>query len=101
MNEFTRLAAITLLQNEIIVASWGIKNIVIEDKFLRFDVDGLKYQGKVTIQAKENGEYALFFGQKLVTCRINSIVNTLDYLIERTDNYTDDLEQILNLRWKH
>lgn len=94
MNANTKKIASALLQDEVIIASWGITNANIQDNSINFDVCGLKFTGTVIILGNENEEVILLVGHNRIICKIDHLVQTLDYLIERTDNYIEDLKQM-------
>lgn len=96
MNEKIKKALITLLNEEVIVASWGISNMFFKEASFEFHVEGLIYQGRVVISLHDS-DYRLNFdnGQR-IDCSINELVNTLDTSIERDIEYTAKLEKIIN-----
>ena len=53
MNEKIKKTLIILLNDELIVASWGISNITINESYFEFIVSGIIYQGKVSISIKK------------------------------------------------
>lgn len=85
-------ALIFLLNEEDKVSSWGLSNISITETSIEFDVDGLVYTGRIIIKSN-NFDYQIIFDDGgLETCSLRNLVNVLDYKIERTGNYLQDLE---------
>lgn len=83
---------IEFLKHKIIVSSWGIENITIGDNCIHFCVNGFRYCGRINIYAKQ-GKFYIELGKSLRFSRIslNSIVQTLDSIIEKDDKYTENL----------
>ena len=89
-----KLLSILLLQESVIIASWGITNIAINKSNISFDVCGLKYTGKVYVQSMCDGKYEIQLECHTIgPCSLDNIVETLDLIIERTDNYQQHLEE--------
>lgn len=94
MNETLRLLIITLLENKVTVASWGISNITINSNIMVFDVDGLKYKGKVSIKVTGLASYTIRIGDMSYSdCRLENLVNFIDSKVERTNEYLKDLKE--------
>lgn len=94
-----RRLAMTLLHEEVIIASWGITKVEIEDTNLCFYVNGLKYSGPVKICVLNSGDYEVYFGEESHGIQgIETIVSFLDNTIEMTDSYNKDLECWINKR---
>lgn len=92
-----RRLAMTLLQEEVVIASWGITKVEIEDTNLCFYVNGLKYSGPVNISVLDSGDYEVFFGEESHGVQsLETIVSFLDNTIEMTDSYSKDLECWIN-----
>ena len=101
VGEIKQLATV-LLQEEVIIASWGITKVEIEDTYLRFHVDGLRYSGFINIRAVDNGDYEVYFGGAIHgTQRLKNIVHFLDKEIEQTDAYSQDLEKWINKKFNN
>lgn len=81
-----------------ILCSWGPHNFkrLPGDKGLSFMVEGFKYQGKVVVMY--NAGTDLFevllakTGEKVEDVYLDCLVNVIDGLIERTDNYKERVE---------
>ncbi len=97
MKEELKTMIICLLQEKITVISWGITDIQITDTNLIFKANGLKHKGIVDIGIHKDG-YQIKINDKSYICTIDNIVRTLDRLIEHTDNYISDIEDIIKKR---
>ena len=91
MEKELKIVMLTLLADKIKAMSWGITNILITNAEIEFNVSGFLYQGKVHIIAKD-GVCCISLQGKEIKCSIGEITNTLDMLIERSSNYTSELE---------
>ena len=92
--ESIRNIAILLLQEEVIIASWGISNVKIFDSHICFHVNGLKYNGLVDIQAKDGEMFEILLNETSIgQCHLDNAVNTIDNAVEKTDYYQQDLEE--------
>ncbi len=85
-----RSLLVTFLNDSVIIASWGITDIKIEDNKLSFKVDGLIYQGAVVI-IEQDCNYLVIMEDCEFSSNLDILVNALDEKIEKTENYTDDL----------
>ena len=94
MDDNQRKIAQQLLQNKIIVQSWGITNIRLMERGICFDVCGLKYKGTIVINNREN-ECLIKIGSRQIATTIFDIVDILDGEIEVTNNYAGDLKKWL------
>lgn len=91
MNLGIRCLMQTMLEAQETVASWGITNIKIGNDAISFDVCGFKFEGSVFIKTNNHG-YDVYLNNELkVHSEHKDIVCCLDNLVERTDNYEDDL----------
>ena len=88
-----------ILSSQLMVMfSWGPHNFkrLPGDQGLSFQVEGFKYQGKVIVMY--NAGTDLFevilakTGEKVEDVYLDCLVNVIDGLIERTDNYKDRVE---------
>ena len=88
-----------ILKSQLMVLfSWGPHNFkrLPEDKGLSFQVEGFKFQGKVIVMY--NAGTDLFevmlakTGEKVEDVYLDCLVNVIDGLIERTDNYRERVE---------
>lgn len=96
MDDSIHRLSLRLLQDSIIIASWGIANTIVFDTHITFEVSGLKYKGKVEIRPVNQDEYEVLLGaNSLGSYGIDSIVDTLDRAIEVTDDYKMSLEEWL------
>ena len=94
MKDPIKQLSIRLLQESVIIASWGITNIAINKSIICFDVCGLKFTGRVSIQSMRDGEYEIQLnGHTIGLCRLDNVVETLDLNIERSDDYQQRLEE--------
>jgi hypothetical protein len=86
--EKMRNLLLTFLQQDVIIASWGITDIQITTHKLSFSVFGFKYKGNVTIIAGEaNDLYDVYMEKQIIrSCKKERIVSILDSLIERDEN---------------
>ena len=93
-----------ILKSQLMVLfSWGPHNFkrLPEDKGLSFQVEGFKYQGKVIVMY--NAGTDLFevilakTGEKVEDVYLDSLVNVIDNLVEKTNNYRERIEQEYNV----
>lgn len=81
-----------------VVFSWGFNNPkrLPEDKGLSFLVNGYKYTGKVKVIYNEGADLFdvhLADGTTVEDVYLDSLVNVIDGLVERTDNYQTKIEE--------
>lgn len=95
MNEKIKKALATLLEEEVIVASWGIYNMVFNETSFEFHVEGLIYQGRVVISLYDSNYRIIFDNERFIDCSLDQLVNTLDVNIEKTSDYLCNLENLL------
>ena len=81
-----------------VVFSWGFNSPkrLPEDKGVSFLVDGFKYQGKVKVIYNEGTdlfEVHLADGTRVEDVYLDCLVNVIDGLVERTDNYKAKVEE--------
>ena len=88
-----------LLENKIVLQSWGIANIQIQDSSITFDVNGMKYCGPVFISIVRNG-YEVRLDSKSFEVSSGNIISALDNEIEKTNNYLSDLQEWLRVNYK-
>lgn len=86
---------VAFIDESVIVTSWGITNIRIDNEMIEFNVSGLLYKGSVTIKDFDSS-YIIIMSDCEFTSNLESIVGVLDRKIERSDNYTADLIDWLN-----
>lgn len=88
-----KLVLITLLEDKVKVASWGISNIVIKPTIITFNVDGIKFKGLVTVEVT-GISYTLKIGEDSYTeLNLCNLVEFMDNKIECTTNYLSDLRE--------
>jgi hypothetical protein len=89
---------LTFLEDELIISSWGLSCINITSNILRFNVDGIKYKGIVSIEALNDSDYIVTIGEQSYNVKGTKLIKEfIDEQIECSDNYTLDLERWLNL----
>ncbi len=94
LDNLLRLALIALLENKVIVASWGISNIVVNPTILKFDVDGMKYHGTVCVEVSGTSGYIIRIGDKSYNvCNSENLIKVLDENIECSSEYILDLKK--------
>lgn len=81
-----RQALLTLLDQGLIVASWGLSDIKLSESSILFAVNGFKYKGQVVIMEYNNG-YTIRMDGKSFDCNLCDLIKKLDIEIEKTDNY--------------
>lgn len=82
----------------VVVFSWGFNSPkrLPEDKGLSFLVNGYKYTGKVKVIYNEGADLFdvhLADGTTVEDVYLDSLVNVIDCLVERTDDYKERLEK--------
>lgn len=95
MNEKIKKALITLLNEEVIIASWGIANMTINPTSFEFQVEGFIYQGRVKIDILDDGYRVGFETGTSFDCSDEDLVTILDRHIEKTNDYLDKLEHLI------
>lgn len=94
MNDSIRRVALRLLQEDVIITSWGITNVRIFDSHISFQVNGLKYNGLVEIKAIDCNEYEIYLNETNIGhTHLDSVVDTIDNAVEKTDRYHQHLEE--------
>lgn len=83
--------------NLMVVLSWGFHRLMAlpEDKGLRFYVEGFKYQGVVDVvynDGRDLFEVSLGDGTLVEDVYLDCLVNVIDGLVERVDNYKEKVE---------
>ena len=82
-----------------VVFSWGFHNPqrLPNDKGLRFNVQGFKYQGEVEVvyvEGKDLFEVNLTnIGTKVEDVYLDNLVSVIDNLVEKTSNYKQSVEE--------
>ena len=83
--ENVRKLLLSLLKDEVIVASWGISNIIISETQLSFSVSGFKYQGGVTIEVKNGINCEVFLDKVKLGCfTFDKVVKVIDEKVENS-----------------
>ena len=86
-----------------VVLSWGFHNPqrLPNDKGLKFQVEGFKYQGAVEviyIEGKDLFEVVLTDnGEKVEDVYLDCLINVIDNLVEKTSNYQRSVEDAYGL----
>lgn len=96
MNEKIKNALVCFLNEEIIVTSWGVTNLNINDTSFMFEVSGFHFQGKVEVIPCESGYSIKLNNAEITKCSLEELVRTLDSQIERVDNYESLLQEWLD-----
>lgn len=91
MNLKLKMILAKFLEERIKVTSWGVTDINIFNKKLKYHVNGLKYSGVIEITATNNN-CMIKFTNKKITCKLADLVDILDNEIEHTSSYSLDLE---------
>ena len=96
--ENVRKLLLSLLKDEVIVASWGISNINISQTQLSFSVSGFKYQGCVTIIVKDGSDCEVFLDKEnLGYFSFDKIVSVIDERVENSEScYHNFVKQLIN-----
>ena len=88
-----------ILKSQLMVLfSWGLHNFkrLPEGQGLSFQVEGFKYQGKVVVMYNVGTDLFEVIlaktGEKVEDVYLDCLVNVIDGLIERTDNYKERVE---------
>lgn len=82
----------TMLGEEVILASWGISNVILNENTMTFTVSGFKYTGPVEIVSQGDNSYQVALGNIVIgTFTCDTIVEALDRAIERTEDYPNTL----------
>lgn len=96
MNNEIKNAILCLLKHKIIVQSWGITNIVVNNDDIRFEVNGLLYQGTICIKYFDNKRYLISYGEHHIKCELFQLVFILDRIIEADEKYLEKLKDIFS-----
>ena len=89
----------TILRSQfVVVFSWGFHHPVAlpNNKGLRFQVQGFKYQGVVEVRYNEGSdlfEVSLNNGTKVEDVYLDNLVEVIDNLVEKTSNYKQRVKQ--------
>ena len=81
-----------------VVFSWGFNSPkrLPDDKGIRFNVEGFKYQGSVEVVYNDGSdlfEIRLGNGTTVEDVYLDSLVTTIDNLVEKTENYRERIHQ--------
>ena len=96
MDEKIKNALVCLLNEEVIVSSWGVTNLNINDMSFMFEVSGFLFQGKVEVIPCESGYSIKLNNADITKCSLEELVRTLDSIIESVDNYESLLQKWLD-----
>lgn len=82
----------------VVVLSWGFNSPkrLPDDKGIRFNVEGFKYQGSVEVVYNDGSdlfEIRLGNGTTVEDVYLDSLVTTIDNLVEKTENYRERIHQ--------
>ena len=91
-----RQALLTLIEQDIVVASWGLSDIQVNESSIIFTVDGFKYRGSVII-IECGDSYKVIMDEYILLCDIISLVNNLDEFIERGSDYNTRIKAALGI----
>lgn len=81
-----------------VVFSWGFNSPkrLPDDKGLKFNVEGFKYQGSVEVVYNDGSdlfEIRLSNGTTVEDVYLDSLVTTIDNIVEKTENYREQIHQ--------
>ncbi len=92
MSNEIRNILLLFLKEKVIVASWGMSEIKILTDGLTFSVEAMKYKGTVRISPVGTADCMVSFANKRTfQCRTENLVSALDGVIEKSDDYFEDL----------
>ena len=96
--ENVRKLLLSLLKDEIIVASWGVSNINIYETKISFSVNGFKYKGRVTIAVKDDLNCEIFLDKTKLGCfTFDKVVSIIDENVENSEIcYHNFIKQLIN-----
>ena len=89
----------TILRSQLMVVfSWGFNSPkrLLDDKGLRFNVEGFKYRGVVEVSyniGSDLFEVHLSDGTKVEDVYLDNLVEVIDSLVEKTPNYEQRVQQ--------
>lgn len=89
-------ALVILLNEEVIVSSWGLSNIFITGTSIRFHVDGFVYKGEIRIGCGDLSYHVTFDNGRIIHCSLHELLSVLDSNIEKNDDYIQNLEARLS-----
>lgn len=95
MNSNIRKLLLELLRQNVIVGSWGMTNVSIKQDTINFDVQGMLYQGAVSI-SPQKGIYHIELDGVAVSVPLESVVQKLDVLVESGEGYIHKLQSWLS-----
>ncbi len=91
MNKKIKSIVADFLKKREIVSSWGISNILITENSIHFQVEGFIYRGSISIKCDKSSCQIEVDGGKIIQCPVNELINTLDLIIEKDENYHQNL----------
>lgn len=85
-----------------VVLSWGFYNPIAltNNRGLRFSVNGFKYKGTVEVIYNDDSDLfdvRLGDGTMVENVYLDSLINVIDNLVEKTDNYKERIKQEYNI----
>ena len=83
-----------------VVFSWGFENPTVIANGIRFKVRGFKFQGTVKVEYNEGSDLfdiSLSDGTTVESVYVDSLIQTIDNLVEKTDNYHERIKQEYNI----
>lgn len=95
MNNRIKEALIALLDEEVIVTSWGLYDLNITEKSFTFKVDGFKFHGLISVSLLSSKYLINFDTGESILCNLDKLVETLDSKIEKTEVYDISIEKWL------
>lgn len=82
---------VELLTHEIVVGSWGLSQIKIEETVVSFHVFGFKYKGRVQIKCHKKG-YSVTIGMTTIKdLELSNVVEVIDNKIELSTDYVNNI----------
>lgn len=91
-----------LKSNLMIVFSWGFYNPQQLSNGLKFNVEGFKYKGEVKViynEATDLFDITLENNTKVDDVYADNLVNVIDNLVEKTDDYKERITQKYNIHF--
>ena len=91
-----------LKSNLMIVFSWGFNNPQRLSNGLKFKVEGFKYKGEVKViynKATDLFDITLENNTKVDDVYADNLINVIDNLVEKTDDYKERITQEYNIHF--
>lgn len=97
MNLEIKNILLLFLEEKVVIASWGMSDIRVQDNSLIFSVKAMVYQGIVKISPISATHCSVYLSGKIkFRCETENLVSKLDKLIESSGNYYSNLLNWLN-----